>query len=46
MLAAWGFLEFFFMGLLAALVLVVGVFALFMLLQLFRNPARRGARRV
>ncbi|HLB63116.1 MAG TPA: hypothetical protein VJN50_10390 [Actinomycetota bacterium] len=41
MLAAWGFLEFFFAGLLAVLVGIVGLFALYAFVQLFRNPARR-----
>lgn len=37
----WGILEIFFAGLLASLVGAVSVFAILMLLQLFRNPARR-----
>ena len=37
----WGFLEWFFAGLLTLLVLAVGGFALFVGVQLFRNPARR-----
>ncbi len=37
----WGVLEIFFTGLLASLVGAVGVFAVFVLVQLFRNPARR-----
>jgi hypothetical protein len=41
MLATWGFLEWFFVGLLAALVVIVGVFALYVFAQLFRNPGRR-----
>lgn len=39
--AIQGFLEWFFAGLLAALVGLVGLFALFLLAQLFRNPSRR-----
>jgi hypothetical protein len=37
----WGFLELFFVGVLASLVGAVGLFALFVIIQLFRNPARR-----
>jgi hypothetical protein len=37
----WGFLELFFASVLTMLVLAVGGFALFVGLQLFRNPARR-----
>jgi hypothetical protein len=37
----WGFLEVFFASVLSALVLAVGAFALFVGIQLFRNPARR-----
>ncbi len=37
----WGFLELFFAGVLASLVGAVGLFALFMFVQLFRNPSRR-----
>jgi hypothetical protein len=37
----WGFLEWFFAGMLSILVLAVGGFALFVGVQLFRNPARR-----
>jgi hypothetical protein len=44
MLAAWGFLEWFFAGLLAMLVGAVGLFFLFLLAQLFLNPARRPRR--
>lgn len=44
MLAAWGILEWFFAGLLAFLVGVVGVFFAYMLAQLFLNPARRPRR--
>ena len=36
----WGFLEIFFASVLALLVAAVGAFALFVALQLFRNPAR------
>ncbi len=39
---AWGFLEFFFAGMLSFLVLVVSGFAGFVALQLIRNPGRRG----
>ncbi len=41
MLAIQGFLEWFFVGLLAVLVGAVGLFALYLFAQLFRNPARR-----
>ena len=37
----WGFLEIFFVTVLASLVGVVGLFAGFVALQLFRNPGRR-----
>jgi hypothetical protein len=37
----WGFLEWFFASMLTFLVLAVGAFALFVGVQLFRNPARR-----
>ena len=40
-----GFLEWFFVGLLAALVGATGLFALFVATQLFRNPGRRGRAR-
>lgn len=40
MLAIQGFLEWFFFGLLTILVVAVGLFALFVGGQLFRNPAR------
>ncbi len=40
MLAISGFLEWFFVGLLTLLVGVVGLFALFLFVQLFRNPGR------
>ncbi|HEY5861278.1 MAG TPA: hypothetical protein VIX62_13430 [Actinomycetota bacterium] len=36
-----GFLEKFFVGLLALLVVAVGVFALFLIANQFRNPGRR-----
>jgi hypothetical protein len=39
--AIQGFLEWFFAGLLAILVAAVGLFALFVGVQLFRNPARQ-----
>ena len=49
LLAIQGFLEWFFAGLLASLVGVVSLFALYVGLQLFRNPGRGsgspGARR-
>jgi hypothetical protein len=41
MLAIQGFLEWFFAGLLAVLVGAVGLFALYLFAQLFRNPTRR-----
>ena len=44
MLAAWGFLEWFFAGVLAVLIGVVGVFFLYMVAQLWVNPARRASR--
>jgi hypothetical protein len=40
-LLAWGFLEWFFVGLLSLLTGAVGLFALFVFVQLFRNPGRR-----
>jgi len=40
MLAIRGFLEWFFLGLLVVLVGAVGLFALYLVAQLFRNPAR------
>lgn len=40
----WGFLEIFFAGLLGFLVLVVGLFFVFLIVQLFRNPGRRPRR--
>jgi hypothetical protein len=43
---AWGFLEFFFAGMLSFLVLIVGAFAGYVALQLIRNPGRRGRTRV
>jgi hypothetical protein len=39
--APWGFLEWFFVGMLAFLVVAVGGFALYVSVQLFRNPSRR-----
>jgi hypothetical protein len=39
-LAIHGFLEYFFLGLLIALLGAVGIFALFLLIQLVRNPGR------
>ncbi len=44
MLAINGFLEWFFLGLLMLLVVIVSVFGLFMAIQFFRNPGR-GSRR-
>jgi hypothetical protein len=44
MLAAWGFLEWFFAGVLAILVGVIGIFFLYIFAQLFVNPARRASR--
>ena len=41
MLAIQGFLEWFFAGMLTFLVLAVAAFALFVGLQLFRNPGRQ-----
>lgn len=43
MLASFGLLEWFFAGLLTALVGLVGLVFLYMVVQLFRNPARRGS---
>lgn len=40
LLAIHGFLEFFFAGLLVFLVGAVGLFALFLVVQLVRNPGR------
>jgi hypothetical protein len=45
MLAIHGFLEWFFAGMLASLVGVVGLFSLFVFVQMFRNPGRTGNRR-
>ena len=45
MVAIHGFLEWFFAGMLASLVGVVGLFALYVFVQLFRNPGRTGVRR-
>jgi hypothetical protein len=42
--SGWGFLEYFFVGLLILLVGLVTLFALFLVVQQFRNPARRGSR--
>ncbi|MGZ5214572.1 MAG: hypothetical protein ACXWEJ_07420 [Actinomycetota bacterium] len=39
--APWGFLEWFFASMLTFLVLAVGGFALYVAVQLFRNPGRR-----
>jgi hypothetical protein len=39
--APWGFLEWFFASMLTFLVLAVGGFALYVSVQLFRNPSRR-----
>ncbi len=39
--ARWGFLEWFFAGMLTFLVLAVSGFALYVSVQLFRNPSRR-----
>jgi hypothetical protein len=44
LIAAWGFLEWFFAGLLAFLVGVVGLFFLYLVVQLFVNPGRRPRR--
>lgn len=43
-MSEWGFLEFFFLGLLLVLVGAAGAFALYAFVQLFRNPGRRGFR--
>ena len=40
MIAIQGFLEWFFVGMLTFLVVAVAAFALFVGVQLFRNPAR------
>ncbi len=40
-MVAFGPLEWTFVGVLVALVAAAGLFALFLLLQLFRNPSRR-----
>ena len=45
MLAIHGFLEWFFAGMLSVLVIAVGVFALFVAVQLFRNPGRQSRTR-
>jgi hypothetical protein len=39
--ARWGFLEWFFASMLTFLVLAVSGFALYISVQLFRNPSRR-----
>ncbi len=44
MVAAWGFLEWFFAGVLAILVGLIGIFFLYIVAQLFVNPARRASR--
>ncbi len=41
MVAISGFLEWIFVGMLAVLTGIVGLFALYAALQLFRNPGRR-----
>jgi hypothetical protein len=43
-LAIQGFLEWFFVGLLVSLLGAVGLFALFVLVQLVRNPGRQPRR--
>lgn len=40
-MVAFGILEWTFVGVLVALVGAAGVFALFIVIQLFRNPSRR-----
>lgn len=45
LLAIQGFLEWFFVGLLVALVGVVGLFFLYLVAQLLRNPGRPPRRR-
>ena len=44
-LALTGFLEWFFAGLLVCLVGAAGLFLVFLVVQQFRNPARRGGPR-
>jgi hypothetical protein len=39
---AYGALEWTFIGLLAVMVTAAGLFAVFVVVQLFRNPSRRG----
>jgi len=39
---AYGALEWTFVGILAAMVTAAGFFAVFVVLQLFRNPPRKG----
>ncbi|HYU57854.1 MAG TPA: hypothetical protein VEO00_07375 [Actinomycetota bacterium] len=43
-MVAFGVLEWSFVGALAVLVGAAGIFALFLLAQLFRNPTRRAER--
>ncbi|MEX0754081.1 MAG: hypothetical protein WD206_04985 [Actinomycetota bacterium] len=45
-LAISGFLEWFFAILLVGLVGAAGLFGVFIVIQLFRNPARGGRRRI
>ena len=44
LVAAWGLLEWFFAAMLGSLVGVVGLFFVFLLIQLFLNPGRRHRR--
>lgn len=44
MLAAWGFMEWFFAAVLAILVGVIGLFFVYIVARLFVNPARRASR--
>ena len=41
-MVAYGALEWTFIGILAAMVTMAGLFAVFVVLQLFRNPSRKG----
>ena len=41
-----GFMQYFFVGLLVVLVGLVGLFFLFLVVQLVRNPGRRGGTRM
>ena len=41
-MVASGALEWTFIGILAAMVIAAGLFALFVVMQLFRNPSRKG----